>query len=92
MILRDSCFLRNKCAKYKSGKCTEDFCVKLFKENEIYDQGLFSNTQRVSIPLYVDKDGTDSEQFRRLQNIELDVENFVKSGVNLFVYSFKHNW
>lgn len=87
MIFRDSCFLKNKCAKYKRGNCTEDFCVKLFKENAIYDKGLFSNTQRVSIPLYIDKDGTDSEQFRRLQNIELDVENFVKSGVNLYLHS-----
>lgn len=75
--------------KYRKGKCAENFCVKLFKENEIYNMGMFSDTQRIFQPLRADRDGTDCAQFQRLHNIEVDVENFVKTGNNLYLHSSK---
>lgn len=88
MILSNNCFVKNKCAKFQKGKCNEnEFCVKLFKQNKLYDLGLFSNEQRKYQILTVDKDGTDNSEFRYLRSIQDNIIDFVSNGENLYIHS-----
>ena len=88
MILSDQCFLTDRCLKFKQGRCQKNsFCIKLFKENEIYNLALLSNSQRKHLNLRIDNDGTDREQFTVLKSIEDNIVNFVSNGENLYIYS-----
>lgn len=87
MIFNDECFVSGRCAKYQRGQCNEKFCVKLFKQNELYNLGLFSDTQRKHLNLRIDNDGTDREQFGILKSIEDNIVDFVSKGKNLYLYS-----
>lgn len=89
MILANNCYLYNKCGKYKNGKCDlgDTFCLKLFKINELYNKSLLTEKQRLHIPLYFDKDRTDSDKFVTLSNIEKNIVSFVESGKNIYLHS-----
>lgn len=91
MILSDSCYLRSQCNKYVSGndECTKDnqFCIKLFKLDYLYNEALLSETQRKHIDLYVDADNTDKEIFLQLKDIQNNIVEFVNKGNNLYLYS-----
>lgn len=88
MVFSDSCFVKDSCAKYKKGLCEDNsFCVRLFKISQLYDLGLFSDTQRKHLNLRIDNDGTDREQFGILKSIEDNIEDFIKKGKNLYIYS-----
>ena len=89
MITADQCYIREQCNKHISGKCSnqEEFCIKLFKLNYLYEESLLSDKQRTFTPLFIDIDGTDKEEFRRLKEIERDIENFIKCGRNLYIHS-----
>jgi len=88
LILSNDCFTKDICAKFKKGHCVDgEFCIKLFKLNALYDQALISDKQRQRINLRIDADGTDRNEFQRLQNIENDILNFVNEGCNLYLYS-----
>ena len=90
MILSNECFVKDTCAKFKRGQCYEnEFCVKLFKLEQLYNLGLFSETQRKHLPIYADKDGTDKDKFYYLKTVEDNIEQFVKEGKNLYIYSQK---
>ena len=90
MITSNSCWLKDECAKVnKDNSClTEDkFCVKLFKMDQLYEQTLLTFDQRKKIPLRVDSDGTDSDSFAYLKSIVDNVEDFIRDGNNLYIYS-----
>lgn len=89
MITANQCYIEEQCNKHINGKCShqEEFCIKLFKLNYLYDESLLSDKQRTFTPLFVDIDGTDKEEFRRLKEIERDIEGFIKSGRNLYIHS-----
>ena len=89
MITANQCYIEEQCNKHISGKCShqEEFCIKLFKLNYLYEESLLSDKQRTFTPLFIDIDGTDKEEFRRLKEIERDIENFVKCGRNLYIHS-----
>lgn len=88
MIFSDQCFLKEQCKKFQRGDCPQnDFCIKLFKLDALYNLGLFSDFQRCYLPLHIDRDGTDKEEFNTLKAIESDIENFVSKGQNLYIYS-----
>lgn len=88
MILSDDCYLKDSCNKFKRGCCPKDsFCVKLFKVDSLFNEGLFTEVQRKRISLYVDADGTDREQFLQLKTIEENIESFIEQGNNLYLYS-----
>lgn len=88
MIFSNDCFVKNKCAKFQKGKCHEnEFCVKLFKQQQLYDLGLFSDTQRKHLFLNIDKDGTDANEFAYLKSIQDNIVDFVSKGNNLYIYS-----
>ena len=88
MLYSNNCFVKDKCAKFKRGQCPDnDFCIKLFKLESLYNEGLILETQRKHVNLRVDADGTDKEQFIKLKSIEDNIEEFVSNGNNLYIYS-----
>lgn len=92
MITSRDCYLLDRCKKYSDGLCDigqDEFCIKLFKLNYLYDESLMSEKQRRYTPLRIDSDGTDKEQFIQLKKIEEDIEMFVNSGENLYLHSLQ---
>lgn len=87
MIYSNECYLKDSCNKYKNGGCTDDFCIKLFRVNTLFDKSLLSDKQRVKTPLYVDSDGADKDNFERLREIECNISAFVGEGRNLYIHS-----
>lgn len=90
MILSKECFLYDSCKKYKLGKCNledDQFCIKLFKLDYLYRESLLTPAQREYVALRIDADGTDREEFVQLKNIENSIEDFVKSGSSLYIFS-----
>ena len=87
MIEIKDCWLTDKCKKrLKDGKCPE-FCIKLFKLNALFDNALMTDPQRKHVNLHLDADEKDRSAFEKLRSIELDIENFVLNGENIFIYS-----
>lgn len=90
MILSKDCFLYDSCKKHKTGKCNlEDnqFCIKLFKLDYLYNESLLTPAQREYVALRIDADGTDREEFMYLKNVENSIEEFVGSGKSLYIFS-----
>lgn len=90
MIMSDKCFLRDSCKKYNAGKCSLNettFCPKLFKIDYLYSESLLSDSQRVYKVLHPDSNGTDMELFKALSEMTKNIEDFVDSGKNLFLFS-----
>lgn len=88
MLLSDDCFMKSTCQKKLRGGCTENsFCIKLFKLERLFSNSLLPSSKWGQFSLRIDKDGTDKEQFTQLSKISRDIEEFVKSGKNLYIYS-----
>ena len=88
MIDTDQCFLHDVCRIYQKGEChPHEFCLKLFKTDALYNEGLFALEQRQHHNLYIDSDGTDREEFGKLKSIEKNIEDFVSNGSNLYIFS-----
>ena len=67
--------------------CNETFCVKKYKLDYLFNEGLISETQRRHIPLRLDKNKVDLEAFKELQQIETNIKDFVDNGKNLYLHS-----
>ena len=89
MIIDPSkCYLHDVCNVYKSNNCHPDeFCLKLFKTDALFNNGMFSLSQRKHINLRIDNDGTDKTSFTQLKQIQNTIETFIQSGSNLYLYS-----
>lgn len=88
--MSNDCYIKNTCKKYNNGNCDvndSQFCSKLFKLDYLYNESLISETQRKPIALRLDSTGTDREVFLKLKEIELNIEDFVKKGNNLYIHS-----
>lgn len=83
------CFVKDTCKKYQRDKSCLDsnFCIKLFKLEELYDKSLLSVKQRDRIQLVLDSDLCDLDAFNKLSSIEKNILDFVNNGENLFIYS-----
>lgn len=89
MILSNDCWLKNKCKKYEHDKsCDENiFCLKLFKLDVLYNLSLLSFSQRNHVDLRLDSSKSDEIAFKNLKAIQENIENFIKEGNNLYIYS-----
>ena len=88
MLYSDECFVTDSCVKYSKGLCPRDsFCLKLFRLESLYNLAMVSSTQRKHLDLRIDADGTDRASFVKLKDIEDKMDDFVKSGRNLYLYS-----
>lgn len=65
------------------------FCMKHFKTNYYFTVGYVPEDRRNKFKMYVDKipGENDEKAFTRLSEIEGNVEEFVSSGNNLYIYS-----
>ena len=79
-----NCFLAKEC----NWCCqNEEFCQRKFKLEALYKKALLADSQRIRQTLKVDSDGTDIEAFTQLANIEKNINSFVRSGSNLYLWS-----
>lgn len=83
MIELKDCWMHDSC----KNKCDNNFCIKLFKLDYLFNQALITPSQRKHINLRVDSDGTDLEVFKILKNIEINIADFVLDGKNLYIHS-----
>lgn len=77
------CWLQNNCNRIDCNK----FCMRYFKLNYLYDSANISMNQRRHINLRPDDNNRDIDAFKKLKNIELNIEQFVKQGTNLYLHS-----
>lgn len=80
-----NCFLYNFC-NHKD--CDKDFCPRKFKLETLFRYTLIPETQWTKQILNVDADGTDLTEFKQLAEIEKNIEKFVESGNNLYLWSY----
>lgn len=79
-----SCWLENNC-NHKD--CDKPFCLRRYKLDCLYAEALLSESQKKHVILHVDNDGTDLEEFKRLANIEKNIDIFVDEHNNLYLHS-----
>lgn len=77
------CWLKNECNHID---CC-NFCLRRFKLDYLYNEALLSIKQRTRIPLRLDKDELDKENFEYLSTIEKNILTFVKDGGSIYIYS-----
>ena len=88
-----SCNYTNNCKKYREGTCPiinkniEQFCLKWFKIDELQNEALLTEKQKIPIKFKLDKDKTDKVAFDRLKEIRNNIVEFVNQGKNLYIYS-----
>lgn len=81
--MNNNCWLKNECNRIDCDR----FCLKYFKLDFLYNQSLLSEQQRKHIPLRLDNNLIDKDVFNILKDIELDIENFIYNGNNLYIHS-----
>ena len=79
-----TCFLYDKC-NHKD--CDKPFCLRKYKLDCLYNEALLFMSQRKNITLKVDASGDDLEEFKRLANIEKNIDLFVQEKQNLYIHS-----
>ena len=86
MISNSQCWVRERCKKANS--CSDGFCIKLFKLNELCNLAMLTEDQRQKKKLWLDGSGVDRDAFTFLKSVEDNVEKFVKDGSNIYIYSY----
>lgn len=86
MIETSQCWVRDRCKN--APQCKDEFCIKLFKLNELCNLAMLTESQRHKTRLWIDSDGRDREAFTQLRSIEENVVKFVEDGGNLYIYSY----
>ncbi len=78
------CPYKTKC----NGKdCASDFCLRRVKLDYLFDNAMIPESQRGSVALFTDGNGTDLKEFEALADIAKDIETFVQSGRSLYLHS-----
>lgn len=80
------CWVRERCKK--ATNCDGESCIKLFKINELCNLAMLTDDQRRKKKLWLDGNGIDKDAFTFLKSVEDNVEKFVNSGDNLYIYSY----
>lgn len=80
------CWVRERCKKAMN--CDGESCIKLFKINELCNLAMLTDDQRRKKKLWLDGNGIDKDAFTFLKSVEDNVEKFVNSGDNLYIYSY----
>lgn len=83
MITSENCWLKNEC-----NQCDcNNFCLRLFKLDYLYEEALISLPQRKRRVLTTDDDKSDSQAFHILKDISDNIETFVAEGKNVYIHS-----
>lgn len=86
MVDFTQCWVKDRCKK--GATCKGEFCMKLFKLNELCNLAMLTTEQRHKKRLWLDGNGVDKDAFTFLKSVEDNVEAFVNSGDNLYIYSY----
>lgn len=65
----------------------EEFCIKRFKLDQLYDKSLLSEKQKYRKELRLDENKIDLVAYQTLKQIEQHIGEFVGKGNNLYIYS-----
>lgn len=90
MIYSNECWIYNTCKKHKEGTCPHapsDYCPRLFRLTELYSQSLLTKKQYQPVTLYPDHIASDEAAFEQLNQIRNNIEQFVKDGGSLYIFS-----
>lgn len=87
MISNQNCYLKDNCKKYKNGTCANDFCIRLFNIDTLYNKAQLSEAQKLPIHLMLEYEDPDEQAFKELASIEANIVAFVNEGKNLFIRS-----
>ena len=87
-----SCYLINNCKKYSIGACPvnkDDFCIRKFKEDKLFDLAMIDELSRNSINFFTYNEDPESEKnlFKRVLDISRDIKSNVEQGKNFYLYS-----
>lgn len=81
--MNDNCWMKDNCNHIDCNT----FCLKYFKIKTLFDKCLIPTSRRETTPLYLDKDLIDENAYKCLKNIQQNIEQFIKDGKNLFLWS-----
>ena len=81
----ENCPYKNKC---NGIDCVNDFCMRKYRLDCLYDKSLLTDKQRQIGKLFIDQDGTDLHEFQQLAKLEQNIDKFVESGANLYIHSY----
>jgi DNA replication protein DnaC len=79
------CRYRGQC---NGRDCDKEFCQKKYRLDTLYNYSGLTEKQQKHVCLKPDADGTDLNEFRRLAEIEKQIEGFVDDGYNLYLHSY----
>lgn len=79
----NKCWLYDNCNHIDCNR----FCLRKFKLSKLYDSALVPENLRKVIRLRYDSNGTDMNEFKMLKSFTDNIEDFVKNGNNLYIYS-----
>lgn len=81
---KENCWYKSIC---DGSRCGENFCIRHYKMDSLINMATMEGKQKYPIKLKLDSDGTDKEAYDKLKEIQSDINNFVKQGKNLLIYS-----
>lgn len=78
------CWLYNEC---NHRDCEEEFCIRQVKLDFLYNEANVTISQRTSISLYIDVNGSDEKAFDSLTDIKNNIVSYIGQGRNLWIHS-----
>lgn len=81
---KDNCWYKDICDKSRCGEC---FCIRHYKMDCLVHMALLEGKLAHPPQLRLDKNQIDLEPYKKLKDIQSDINNFVNNGKNLMIYS-----
>ena len=89
MISKEDCYIQDKCKKYVNNECSNSFCIRLFKQDELLSRALLTDPQKRRIKLLLDSTRQDEQSYDYLNSIMKDIVNYIKQEHHLLIASKK---
>lgn len=87
-ISASDCYVKDGCKKNDNNACiADDFCIRLFKIDDLFNRSLLSKEQRTQLKLRLDVSRVDEDAYKELKTYQSNIVDFVTKGYNLYIYS-----
>lgn len=83
MVKNENCWLKDNCNRID---CNKPNCIKLIKLDYLFDQACVDLNMRKNVDLFLTTE-QDRKAFSTLANIKENINEFIKNGSNLYIYS-----
>ena len=83
MVKNENCWLKDSCNRID---CNKPNCIKLIKLDYLFDQACVDLNMRKNVDLFLTTE-QDRKAFSTLANIKENINEFIKNGNNLYIYS-----